>query len=152
MKWYKSDLCVISSAGGHLSEAIEALSQTTVKKFYVTYGEEHARKRLADEEAYFVEDPHTSILKYMKNFFQSLILMLKKRPRVVFSTGSGIALATCIIGRLLGAKIVFLESGARITAPSKTGKLMYHIADVFIVQWKPLLKYFPNALYAGSLI
>ena len=145
-------LCVVCSAGGHLTEAIEALAMTKTPRYFVTYGEPHARERLAGEDAYFVIDPHTSLIKYLFNSIQSLFIILKKRPKVIFSTGAGIALATCFLGRFMGSKIIYLESGARITTPSKTGKLMYRYADVFIVQWKPLLKFFPDAKYVGPLI
>lgn len=145
-------LCVVCSAGGHLSEALEAVSKTDMPMYFVTYGEPHARMRLSDEEAYYIEDPHTSLVKYAVNTVQSIWLLMKKRPKVIFSTGAGIALATCLIGRMFGAKIIYLESGARITTASKTGALMYKISDVFIVQWKPLLKIFPNAKYVGPLL
>ena len=145
-------LCVVCSAGGHLSEALEAVSKTNQSMYFVTYGEPHARQRLAGKEAFYIVDPHTSFLKYILNAFQSVWLLIKKRPKVIFSTGAGIALTTCIIGRLMGAKIIFLESGARITTPSKTGALMYKIAHVFIVQWKPMLKVFPDAKYVGPLL
>lgn len=145
-------LCVISSAGGHLSEALAAVSKVKTPMYFITFGEPHARQRLSDKEAYFVEDPHTSLLKYIKNAFQSLWLLIKKRPKVIFSTGAGIALATCLMGRLYGAKVIYLESGARITTPSRTGKLMYRFSDEFIVQWKPMLEVYPNARYVGSLL
>lgn len=145
-------LCVISSAGGHLSEALEAVSKTKHPMYFVTYGEPHARQRLQGKEAYYIVDPHTSIVKYIQNAFQSTWLLLKKRPKVIFSTGAGIALVTCVLGKLMGAKIIFLESGARISTPSKTGAFMYKIAHVFIVQWKPMLKLYPNAKYVGPLL
>ena len=145
-------LCVVCSAGGHLSEALSALASTKAPRYFVTYGEDHAKKWLSGEEAYYVEDPHVSIIKYLKNAYQSIIILLRKRPKVILSTGSGIALATCIFGKMIGAKVIYLESGARITSPSRTGKLMYYIADDFIVQWEPLLRCFPKATYVGSLI
>lgn len=145
-------LCVICSAGGHLTEAIEALAMTDVPRYFVTYGEPHARERLSNEEAYYVVDPHTSLAKYFVNAVQSALLIVRKRPKVIFTTGAGIALASCFLGKLIGSKVIYLESGARITTPSKTGKLMYKYADEFIVQWKPLLKFFPKAKYVGPLI
>ena len=145
-------LCVVCSAGGHLTEALEALSKTDEPRYFVTYGEPHARERLSGEEAYYVVDPHTSLIGYIRNAWQSLVLLVRKRPKIIFSTGAGIALATCLMGKLLGAQVIYLESGARVTTPSRTGKLMYRYADVFIVQWKPMLKHFPKALYAGPLL
>lgn len=148
----RGSVCVVCSAGGHLSEALGALVASDAPRYFVTYGEPHARERLAGEEAYYIVDPHTSLLSYMKNAGQSIVLLFRKRPRVIFTTGAGIALATCLFGKMMGAKIIFLENGARVTTPSRTGKLMYRFADVFIVQWKPMLRWFPNALYVGPLL
>ena len=145
-------LCIVCSAGGHLSEALAALSKTDGPRYFVTHGEPHARERLAGEEAYYVIDPHTSLIGYICNAWQSLVLLVKKRPTVIFSTGAGIALATCLLGKLFGARVIFLESGARVTTPTRTGKLMYRYADVFIVQWKSMLECYPKALYGGALL
>ena len=32
-----------------------------------------------------------------------------------------------------------------------TGRLIYPIADLFIVQWKEMLKLYPKAVYGGSI-
>jgi UDP-N-acetylglucosamine:LPS N-acetylglucosamine transferase len=145
-------LCVVSSAGGHLTEALDALSKTHVPMYFVTYDEPHVHQRLADKEAYFVKDPHTSFVGYIINTIQSIKILWKKKPKVIFTTGAGIALATCVFGKIMGAKIIFLESGARITTASKTGKLMYFFSDTYFVQWKPLLELFPKAVYVGPLL
>lgn len=148
----RGSVCVVCSAGGHLSEALDALVASDAPRYFVTYGEPHARERLAGEEAYYVVDPHTSLVGYMKNAWQSIVLLIRKRPVVIFSTGAGIALATCLFGKVMGAKIIYLETGARVTTPSKAGKLMYRFANVFVVQWKPMLRWYPNALYVGPLL
>ena len=63
----KGALCIVCSSGGHLSEAISAVSMSNAPRYFVTYGEPHAKSWLSDEEAYFIIDPHTSLLKYIKN-------------------------------------------------------------------------------------
>lgn len=59
---------------------------------------------------------------------------------------------TCYLGKLFGAKLVYIESGGNVYTPTLTGKLMYPIADLFIVQWEPALKFFPKAILGGPLI
>lgn len=145
-------VCVVCSAGGHLSEALASIGMVKDHCYYVTYDEPHVRLRLAGEETYYVVDPHTSLRLYIKNILQSLWIFLRKRPKVVVSTGAGIALATCFLAKLTGSTLIFVESGARVTTPSRTGKLIYPFADLFIVQWKPLLKYYPKAIYGGPLL
>lgn len=145
-------VCVVCSAGGHLSEALAAVSKVGAPRYFVTFGEPHVHSRLAGERVYYVIDPHVNPWLYLRNAWQSLLIFLRERPKVVVSTGAGIALATCLLAKLTGSTLIFIESGARVSTPSRTGRLLYPLADLFIVQWKPLLKHFPKAVYGGQLL
>ena len=151
-KRFKRELCVVCSAGGHLSEALSSIIKVDADTCIVTKRDKHVADRLKDYDVYYVNDPHTSLWGFFINGLRSLFIFISQRPRIVLSTGSGIALATCMLGKLFGSKIIYIESGARVLAASKTGKFMYRYADVFYVQWKPMLKIYPNAIYAGNLI
>jgi UDP-N-acetylglucosamine:LPS N-acetylglucosamine transferase len=144
-------LCVICSAGGHLAEAILAVSAYDAERYFVTKQDEHVTERLQGHRVYFVEDPHTSLVGYVKNALQSLRIFLRERPDIILTTGAGIAIPTCLIGKLFGSKIIFVESGARVTTMSKTGKLLYKVADVSYVQWEALHKKYPKSIFAGRL-
>ena len=151
-KRFKRDLCVVCSAGGHLSEALTSISKLNADTYIVTKRDEHVADRLTDYDVHYVNDPHTSLLGFVINGLRSLSIFMMQRPKVVLSTGSGIALASCILGKLFGSKIIYIESGARVVEPSKTGRFMYRYADIFYVQWKPMLKHYPNAIFVGRLI
>lgn len=102
----------------------------------------------------FILAPHfhsklLTLCGYFINSIQAFFILLKIKPELIVSTGAGIAIPTCILGKILGKKIVFIESFARIDFPSRTGKFMYKVADIFIVQHKSLLKYYPKAIYGG---
>ena len=152
MKRFKRELCVVCSAGGHLSEAMSCIKSLDVDTYIVTKFDKHVSKRIKDYDVHFVNDPHTSLTGFIINAFRSLAIFVQQRPKVVLSTGSGIALATCMLAKVFGSKIIYVESGARVSAPSRTGKFMYKYSDVFYVQWKPMLKVYPDALYIGRLI
>ncbi len=149
---FKRELCVICSAGGHLSEALELINATDADKFIVTKHEPHIAERLADLESYYINNPHTSLWGYFINFLRSLFIFIRQRPKIVLTTGAGIALPMCIIGKIYGSKIIYVESGARVVTTSKMGRLVYKFADVFYVQWESMLQHHPNATYAGRLI
>jgi UDP-N-acetylglucosamine:LPS N-acetylglucosamine transferase len=68
---------------------------------------------------------------------------------VVISTGSGLAVPFLVISKLFGSKILFIESGARVYSVSKTGAFMYRYSDLFFVQYKALLKFYPKAIVAS---
>ena len=77
--------------------------------------------------------------------------VLVERPDVVISTGAGIVVFFCVFAKLLGAKLIFIESMACVERPSLTARFLYPFSDLFIVQWPDLLKYFPKAQYMGRL-
>ncbi|RLC80729.1 MAG: hypothetical protein DRJ03_21125 [Chloroflexi bacterium] len=83
---------------------------------------------------------------------QELAILFKVRPKVILSAGAGVAVPISIFGRLLGIKIIHVESASRVHALSLTGKIMYHIAHLFFVQWKSLQATHPKAIYAGRLL
>lgn len=139
------------SAGGHLTEALIAVDGVDYPKYFVTYQLPHTDASLAKLDYYYITNPHNNIIKYVINIFQSFRIYFKKRPKFILSTGSGMAIATCLIGKIFRSKIIYIETGARISSPSKTGRLLYYFSDLFIVQWKDLTRFFPKALYGGLL-
>ena len=55
------------------------------------------------------------------------------------------------IGKLMDINVIYVESYTRIKDLSLTGKILYPVADLFIVQWKQLLYNYPKAVYGGAL-
>ena len=122
--------------------------------FFVTHESEYSQHL---QRTYFIGYKEGYIrerITWLKTIFIALRILLKERPDVVISTGGGeIAVPFCYAGKLLGAKIVFVETIARITTRSAAGKLIYPIADLFLVQWETLLKeYGRKAQYWGNVI
>lgn len=89
-----------------------------------------------------------SFFKIMKTIF-----LIKKNHTVsvVVSTGPGISLIAAVFFKLLGSKIIHIETWSRFETRSLTGRFMYIVADKFYVQHKSLLKHYPNAIYSGLL-
>jgi beta-1,4-N-acetylglucosaminyltransferase len=83
---------------------------------------------------------------------RQLIVLLRVRPKAILSTGANIAVPISVFGRLMGVKVIHIETGSRVYTMSSTGKLMYRIADLFFVQWEPLQKDYPKAICAGRLL
>jgi len=57
----------------------------------------------------------------------------------------------CYLGKIFGSKIIYIETIANVNKKTATGKLIYPIADLFIVQWKEMLEVYPRAVYGGSI-
>ena len=83
------------------------------------------------------------------NSIISLCIYIKFRPGYIVSTGAHTAGPMCCIGKLLGSKIIFVETFANSKTKSVTGSLIYKFADLFIVQWEDMLKLYPKGVYGG---
>ena len=143
-------IVAVSSAGGHLLEltkSIPSLYENRVN--YITCKNGLTTNTLKDKSHYFIIDPHNSKFKYAVNFLQSLFLFIRIRPKVIISTGAGIAIPFILIGTLFKVKIIFIETGARINTPSKTGKFLYKYSDLFVIQQESLSKFYPNSKIAS---
>ncbi len=148
-------LCLVCSAGGHYNELaslVEAFEGHDY--FFVTFFSE-ANKNLKD--AYMLKFEGWGLkgkASLSKTVLKAIYVLLKENPDIIISTGGGdIAVPFCYIGKLLGKKVIFVETLARITTPSGAGKFVYPIADLFLVQWEQLLdKYGNKAKYWGKVI
>jgi UDP-N-acetylglucosamine:LPS N-acetylglucosamine transferase len=137
----------ISSGGGHLTELTHIINALNLQCdiTYVTCKNDHTKSTLKGKKHSFIIDPHVSKIKYLINALNSLVIYLKIMPNVIISTGAGIAIPMILIGKLLGSKIIFIETGARIATASNTGKFIYKYSDLFIVQYEEQLKIYSGA-------
>jgi beta-1,4-N-acetylglucosaminyltransferase len=92
----------------------------------------------------------TSIATTIYSFWFAMWLVGRVRPDLVLVNGPGACVPVAmsvfffrLIGWKTNAKIVFIESFCRVTSLSLTGKLLYHIADLFCVCWEELQEQLP---------
>ncbi|AFV24615.1 capsular polysaccharide biosynthesis protein [Methanolobus psychrophilus R15] len=80
-------------------------------------------------------------------------ILLKEKPNIIISTGSEIAIPVFYMGKLLGIRTMFIESLCRVKEPSLSGRIVYPVSDVFLVQWEQLLsKFGKKAQYWGNVL
>ncbi|KAK2197180.1 Oligosaccharide biosynthesis protein Alg14-like [Babesia duncani] len=98
-----------------------------------------------------------SILTTIYSSILSLFILFKLQPNLILSNGPGIAVPVCYTARILrfigliNCKIAYIESFARVTSLSLTGKFLYHVVDEFIVMWPQLKEQYPQAKYYGTI-
>ncbi len=117
---------VVCAAGGHLQDALLATAGGPMERVLATFALPHLREQAGTEHIRFLIDPHTSLGKDVVNALQSLWLMLRVRPQVVLSTGAGIAVPCALIGKAMGAKLVFIELAASVHDLSRTCRFLCH--------------------------
>jgi len=139
---------LVASAGGHRAELDRALAGIVFgDAFRVTY--RHPHRSADDLPVRHLVHPRRSPLRTLANALQALWLVLRERPRLVVSTGADVAVPFLWWAKLCGARIVFVETGGSL-APSLSGRLVYPIADLFVVQWPQQLARYPRAVLAKA--
>ena len=83
---------------------------------------------------------------------QMLWLVLKFRPDVVITTGAAPGLVALQIGKLFGARTVWIDSLANAEKISLSGKLAERYADLWLTQWPHLVERYPNLSSFGSVL
>lgn len=143
-------ICIVCSDGGHqteMSQLMEAFEGH--ETFFITYNVLGGRDL---KKAYQLKILKRNPLRYLSVTPTIIKILLKEKPDLIVSNGAEIAIPTLYIAKLFGIKIVFIESWCRINKPSATGRLIYPIADVFLVQWRQLLKkYGKKAEFKGGV-
>jgi UDP-N-acetylglucosamine transferase subunit ALG13 len=142
--------CIAFNAGGHFTEAKPFLDLFP-DSFYVVLKGDLIPGEIRKKKHYLVPDPNR-LRGSLTNTIKSLWIILKERPKLFFSTGAGLAITLSYFAKILGAKIIYIESFAQTREKSMTGKFLYPIADLFYVRWKSLLeKYGKKAKYINYI-
>ncbi len=148
----------ISSGGGHLEELL-ALKKLFDDVEYTIVTEKTPSTLFLKEKyknvKYLVYGTQDHLLAYLFifpfNILLSFLMFIKIKPDFVISTGTHTAVPMCKIAHMFKKKVIWIETLANITTGTKAGKMIYPIADKFIVQWPELLEVYPNAEYWGSI-
>ena len=151
----KTKLCLVASQGGHIEELWQLKELREKYDYYLVVPKTTWTQSLKCKKIFIHDFNRKNILTKL---FSGLGMMMEQAPillknpaDIVVTTGAAVAIPICIYAKIFGKKVIYIESMARITSPSKTGKLMYKISDLFVVQWKELLEFFPKAVYGGSI-
>lgn len=154
----RNNVLFISSTGGHLDELLQ-LKELFNKydSFIVT---EKTKSNIELKEHfnnvyYLVYGTRKFIIiyffKFLFNIIKSFILFFKIKPRVVVTTGTHTAVPMCYIAKLFRRKVIYIETYANRNSKTLAGRMIYPIADTFIVQWEDMLKLYPKAKCFGSV-
>lgn len=147
-------VCLAASAGGHLSQLRKvAKAWSGLPTFWVTTGR-MVRGSLGDNAMVYAvgECNRDHPLRLMTVLFRCLGIVLKERPGIVISTGAAHGCLMCLLGKLIGAKVVWLDSITNVERLSLSGRLVRPFADLLLVQWPELVAKYPKAEYVGAVI
>ncbi len=146
-------VCLVGSSGGHLTHLYMLKPFWENKdRFWVTFDKEDARSVLENERMIPCYYPtNRSIKGLIINTVLAFRVLKKERPDLVISTGAAVAVPFFYVGKLYGAKCIYIEVFDRIDKPTLTGKMVYPVTDRFIVEWEEMKKVYPGAINLGSI-
>ena len=155
----KKKVLFISSTGGHLNELLQLSPLFDKYEYQIITEKDKANIALKEKYGDRIDFlPYgtrakivTYIFKYLWLCIKTIFYYFKIRPKVIVTTGTHTAGPMCILGKIFRSKIVYIETFANKNKKTATGKLIYPIADLFIVQWEDMLKLYPKAVYGGSI-
>lgn len=149
----KIKVCLAGSSGGHLTHLYMLKDFWKDKdRVWVTFNKKDANSILENEKKYYCYYPtNRNIKNLIKNTFLAIKVLRKERPDLIISSGAAVAVPFFYIGKIFGAKLIYIEVFDRIDKPTLSGKLVYPIVDKFIVQWEEMKKVYPKAINLGSI-
>lgn len=148
-------ICFVSSSGGHWEElmCLKPIMNEYHSIFITEKGGQVEDSKLKNIYVFpQINRKENGFLFHLgKVFIKARKILKAERPDYLITTGALISYPFCLIGKLMGIKVIFIESFARVYNKSLTGKLVYPIADLFLVQWESMLKCYPKAKYVGGI-
>ena len=147
-------ICFAASSGGHLAQilALEPLMRE-YPSFLLT--EKAGGKSSIGIDTYYIKQVNRKewrcLFYLFINAWASFKILIKEKPDVIISTGVLAVIPLCLIGKLMGKKLIYIESFAKVNTGTITGRVLYRFADYFFVQWEAMKEIYPKAIYKGGL-
>ncbi|WP_397417117.1 beta-1,4-glucuronosyltransferase WelK [Phenylobacterium sp.] len=149
-------LCLAASGGGHVRQLLDLEPVwSRHDRFFITEETALGESLAKDHRTFFLPHfawgqaklgaPLRMLRGAIQSFFASLRIMRRERPDVVISTGAGAVIFPVLLGRLMGAHVVVIESFARFDHPSLFGRLAAPLAHDLIIQSEKLRGAYPRA-------
>ena len=151
----KVKICLASSSGGHFEQLM--MLKPLVEKYdgYIVTERIGYDVKVGDFPVKYVlainRTDKAFIFKFIYNIIESLFIVLGNKPDYIISTGALAAVPLMIWTKILGGKVIYIESFAKISSPNVSGKIAYKFADQFYVQWESMKKFYPNAICKGGI-
>jgi UDP-N-acetylglucosamine:LPS N-acetylglucosamine transferase len=147
-------ICLVASAGGHLSQLLKIVPPVERYEAFVVTTSETVRENLQRfGDVYVVGECNRQRgRQVVRVFLKCLDIIRRERPDVVLSTGAAAGCICCFLGKLMGARVVWVDSITNVDHLSLSGRLVRHVADLFLVQWPELAEKYRGTEYVGSII
>ncbi len=148
------EVLVVCSSGGHLSDAVDISRAWSGRaRAWVSFEAADVRSLLARERVYIAHGPtNRNIPNLLRNLRLAWRVIGETRPRVIVTTGAGVAVPFAWVGRLRRARVIYVECAGRVDNPSLSARLIAPVASRVYAQWPELAASWSGARYAGNVL
>lgn len=145
---------LVCSPGGHLQQLLALRpAWEDMDRTWVTLPGADVGHLLEGESVVLAHGPtNRSLTKLLRNLLLAWRTVRGLRPDVILSTGAALAVPFFLVGRLLGCRVVYVESLTRTRSLSLSGRMVYPLAHAFFVQWPQAATGRRRAIYRGSIL
>lgn len=147
-------ICLAASAGGHISQLLRLSESWSGHQTFCVTTTEVVRDKLSNLGRVYVvgECNRQYPLRVVKVLLRCIIILFRERPEVVISTGAAAGCMLCLFGKMLGAKVVWIDSITNVERISLSGRMVRYVADLFLVQWPELAHKHEHVEYVGEVV
>ena len=147
-------ICLAASAGGHISQLLKLAACWNGYETFCVTTTQVVRNNLGKlGEVYVVgECNRQHPMRVITVFMRCIRIVLRERPDVVISTGAAAGCMLCFLGKMFGAKVVWIDSITNVERISLSGRMVRYIADLFLVQWPELAGRNKKVEFVGTVI
>jgi UDP-N-acetylglucosamine--N-acetylmuramyl-(pentapeptide) pyrophosphoryl-undecaprenol N-acetylglucosamine transferase len=149
-------ICLAASGGGHVRQLLDLEPSWAAHEVFFVSEDSGLTRSLRDRwSVEFVDHvalgqgrlgaPIKMLAAAVTNLFQSLAIVLRRRPDVVVTTGAGSVYFTVLAAKLLGARVLVIESLARFEVMSAFARIAGPLADEKVLQSPALSRFWPKA-------
>lgn len=148
-------ICFAASSGGHFEQLM--MLKPLMEKYdsLIITEETSYSTKSSGAKMYYMKQVNRREKGFIPNMIINLVrsvqIYMKEKPDVVICTGVLTMIPICLISKVFRKKLIYIESFAKVTTPTETGRLLYKFADQFYVQWESMLNVYPNAIFLGGI-
>lgn len=151
----KKKICFAASSGGHFEQILMLKPLMGEYDSFLITEKTTYNVQVKNVKMYYLYQVNRKerkfLLEMIGNVLISLYIFIKERPDAVISTGVLAMIPICLLAKLFRKKLIYIESFAKVSTPTETGKFLYKYADQFYVQWPQMREIYPNAIYLGGI-
>lgn len=148
-------ICFASSSGGHFEQLLMLQPLMVKYESFIVTEKTTYLSEMSGIKTYYVKQINrkekSCYYNLCINLMKSIKIFIKERPDVIVCTGVLATVPICLIAKICGKKLIYIESFAKVTSQTISGKLLYKFSDQFYVQWENMLNLYPKAIFLGGI-